>query len=158
MSEFQRVSALRHWVIGSLVSDTGSEFLFGYDPDQGLMWLERYGHEYSSSDALWKQAEAFIAQSQGQTGPQGHYGLDGLTGREPVSVSAGAPPKTVTRTPVQVHQSVAGDGWDDPYPMEGDPRIVGDMGSSGKDVPDEDIAAQAAQFLMEGGFDDSGEQ
>lgn len=143
MANFQRVTTLSRWVLGSLVSETGSEYLFGYDPSQGLMWLERPGHKYSASDPVWKQAEQFISsREQGAQPPEAvpHVHEDR--------------PRAVTRSaaPQQVQRSVD-DDWEDPYPMDGDPRVVGDMSTTGRDIPDDDIAQQAEQFLLQTGSD-----
>ena len=148
MAEFQRVSALKQWVIGSLESDTGSEYLFGFDPEQGLMWLERPGHEYSSSDLIWKQAESYIRTSalmgNGPIELLPEYDEDEQSYTVPVAVSSNGDerPKTVTK-------SVMGTpSRDFLVPQPGDPRIVGDLSVEGEDYSEDDIAAQAAEFLM----------
>lgn len=149
---FERVVAQKQWVIGSLESDTGSEYLFGYDPKQGLMWLERPGHEYASSDPVWVEAEGFIAERLGMAAPVPAF-VPQVEAERPETVTRSAvatPSPTVTR-------SVAVDGWEDPYPMEGDPRIVGDHSTSGVDYSDDDIAAQAEQFLQGLGEEFDGE-
>lgn len=135
---FQRVTKTTTLVVGSLESNTGSEFLFGWDPAIGLKWLERTGHEYGPGDSEWRAAEGFL---RGADAPAA----------QPVPVEETVVAGAITRSvaqPQTVQRSVAADGWEDPYPMEGDLRIVGDTSTSGRDVPDEDIAAQAAQFLM----------
>lgn len=129
-------------MLGSLVSDTGSEYLFGYDPTRGLMWLERPGHTYSASDPVWRQAEQFIAGSREQEPePAPHVHPDRA--------------RAVTRSAVQPQQvqRSGDDEWEDPYPMDGDPRIVGDMSTTGRDIPDDDISYQAEQFLLQTGSD-----
>lgn len=153
---FQRVTKFKSWVIGSIVSDTGSEYLFGFDPEKGLKWLERSGIEYSPLDEVWRDAENYIRNAgvMGQT----------ITSAPSVDLSeisenyeeadmavvmadshSDERPKTVTR-------SVAGD-TDFAVAQPGDPRIVGDT-SPGRDVADDDIAAQATAFLQNLGEED----
>jgi hypothetical protein len=141
---FQRVSKTKTLVVGSLESDTGSEFLFGYDPARGLKWLERHGKEYSAADPEWAEAEAFIL---GVTDPEAEA-IEAPVEKESVSVG-GSITRNAAPPQQQVHRSVAVEGWEDPYPQEGDPRIVeSPEGGGDLDVADDDIAAQAAQFLM----------
>jgi hypothetical protein len=132
---FQRVSKTKTLIVGSLESETGSEFLFGYNPQKGLEWLERHGQQFTALDPEWREAESFIAKSS-QPAP---------APATPVHVET--PEMVEAIRPQTVSRSAASEGWDDPYPMEGDSRIVGDLSEDGIDVADDDIAAQAAQFL-----------
>lgn len=139
---FQQVSQLRNWIIGSLKSETGSEYLFGYDPELGLMWLERPGHEYSSSDQVWKEAEKYIRTSSLVAPAVEEWKEEQPPTAEVTMASTDGRPKTVTK-------SVAG-GVDSDLPQPGDHRIVGDLEPAGPndvDYGDEDIAGQAAEFL-----------
>jgi hypothetical protein len=156
MAEFQRVSALKRWVIGSLVSDTGSEFLFGFDPAQGLMWLERPGHEYSSADPVWNQAEAYIRTSgvavEDPTYSEREDHQAVLFEAASIQESSGEErPRTVTRSTTSV-------GIESGLPVSEDPRIVEPLSDAGNmEASDEDIAVQAAQFLANLGEEYDGE-
>jgi len=140
---FTRVNRLKEWVIGSLVSETGSEFLFGYDPADGLVWLERSGVEYGPSDKVWGEAERTLrgASVTGRNDvadelpgdPEDQYVI------QEVSVASVDRPKTVTR-------SVAGGGEMGIPSSYGDERIVGDFGA-GEEYEDDEIAAQASAYL-----------
>lgn len=124
---FQKLKKYTSWTIGSIVSDTGSEYLYGYDPTDGLMWLERSGVEYTPSDKVWKEAERFI-----QAG-----------GAEP-EVSMPATLDVSEQRPT-VHRSVASSiDADMGTPIHGE--VVGDI-RPGRDVSDDDIASFAERFL-----------
>lgn len=146
---FQRVSTLKQWMIGSIESDVGSEYLFGFDPAAGLMWLERAGVEYGPQDADWARADAFIRQSSLGVASVGDLMSEGAPPTDPEEqyvvqmASSEERPRTVTKS-VMGAPGIS----DDSLPRTGDPRIVGDFSSDGTDYSEDDIAAQAAEFLL----------
>ena len=153
MAKFQQVSKLKSMVIGSLSSDTGSEYLFGYDSRDGLMWMERTGVQYSPADPVWAEAEEYIRQVGIPLAP-----LDTPLGEEPLGMADGpwenprveVATSASTDRPKKVTKSVVGGGGEFAPPRPGDHRIVGDLepGSEGDvEYGDEDIASQASEFL-----------
>lgn len=153
MTEFRKASAHKKWVIGSLESDTGSEYLFGFDPEKTLMWLERPGHKYTSSDKVWGEAEAYIrASALGGSGPVTITSEDPDTGEQYVEEQATVQVAAASsdERPKRVTRSVMGspEGFGDYGKIKpGDPRIVGDFSEDGVDYSDDNVAAQAAEFL-----------
>lgn len=141
MTTFQRITKLNTLITGSLVTTTGSEYLFGFDASRGLKWLERHGFEYGPSDEVWAEAEQLI-RIQAANQSRAIDPIDRVPEEETaVQVRASeneARPKTVSR-------SVAAGEY--ALPQVNDPRIVGDTSTEGRDIPDDDISSQAEAFL-----------
>lgn len=141
---FKRVTTTKTWVIGSLESDTGSEYLFGFDPTKGLVWLERSGVEYGPADDAWRHAETYLRRSTAGVESSAPVEQLGVEDDYAIPVSVGA----LTERPKTVTRSVSGMvDYETTGPRPGDPRIVGDLSGEGMDLSEDDIAAQATQFL-----------
>ena len=147
---FTKVNRLKNWVIGSLVSETGSEYLFGFDPSDGLMWLERAGIEYSPLDPVWTEAEGTVRASMVTTASS--MASPARLMEEDVIEDQYVIPDVTDGVgePKKVHRSIA--AYDEMgLPAEysyADDRIVGDFGE-GEEYDDEEISAQAEAYLRE---------
>lgn len=130
MSEFRRISKTSSFVTGSLESETGSEYLFGFSEADGLMWLERKGLQYSASDKEWGKADAFLRSSLSSE----FFDADGA-GDEALEIEVQERPTTIRRS------SVASD-----YDM-GSPLTPAMVGMGSRSIDDDDLAGRAMQFL-----------
>lgn len=172
---FTKVGTLSKWTIGSIVSDTGSEYSFGFNPsdEEGLLWLERSGVSYTPADSEWREARRFIRASlnlQGQeqapvnipqvqvVGPVIDEALvpqipDGIMGVPPtpsVQVDHGhSHGLSDDSRPKTVSRSASSSIAPILPPGSGDSRIVGDVSSGGTDIPDDAIAERAASLAYE---------
>lgn len=122
MTEFRRISKTSSFITGSIESETGSEYLFGYSADEGLMWLERKGKQYSASDGEWGRADAFLRSSLSSTVADG-AGDAGFEVEE--------------QRPTSVRRSVASVDYDMGIPTA----------SGGRGIDDDDLAGRAMAFL-----------
>lgn len=145
---FTKMTRMKSWVLGSLVSDTGSEYLFGFDPEAGLMWLERQGVEYHAEDPIWHEAEAHIrggtltvasvkqmmSEGVASTAPEDQY----VVPERPSMAEEMGRPKTVTRSVAAAGEmGIASSGFE----------RVGDFGE-GQEFEDDEISAQAEMWLQ----------
>lgn len=137
---FINVTRTRTLITGALQTETGSEVLFGYRPNEGLEYLQGFGTDYDVSDPEWREAHLLLSREFDTHVPMGSASR--FFASAPTN---DGPPRTVTR-------HVAGYDEDDSLPLPGDPRVVGDLDSSGADINENDLAQRAAAFL-EGGVE-----
>lgn len=155
MGTFRKVTHLKTQIIGNVESDTGSEYLFGFDPEDGLQWLARSGVEYTPADKAWREADSYIRRSLGhqqshqaeaveEVSPRGedsgpHTGVDALAAFEEVGVPITGKKGTVSKT-VSTDYSMG-------TPARGQQfEAVGSMGA-GEEYDDDEIADNAAALF-----------
>src|SRR4051812_41651911 len=110
---FRKLTNVSALITGSIESDTGSQYLFGYREDAGLQWLERTGIEYSPADPEWRLAEGFVeiqmsgAPAKTAKVPVASAQDDWDEDLESAAVQMGTP--ATSSRPSRVTRSVAGD-------------------------------------------------
>lgn len=139
MSEFRRISKTSSFVTGSLESETGSEYLFGYSDADGLMWLERKGKQYSASDKEWRKADAFLRSSLSSES----IDVDGAGDVDEAYEVEEQRPATVRRSAAVEYEM-------------GTPQLTSSMvGMGSRNIDDDDLVGRAIAFLSDiNGFSD----